>query len=135
MYRRAFIGPLAGGILVAPLVTCAQTSSMPVIEFLSSFSHRQWSPFVAALRQGLNVAVYVEGKNVAVEFRWTEGQLDRLPAADLVSRPVAIIVATGGSGSELPAKAATSTTPIVFGTDGDSVEQGHVPSLCRRPSC
>ena len=132
MNRRAFIGPLAGGVLVAPLATRAQTSSMPVIGFLSSFSPAQWSPFVAAFRQSLNEAGYVEGKNVAIEFRWAEGQFDRLPvlAADLVSRHV-VTFATGGSRSGLVAKAATSTTPIAFGTGGDPVEQGLVPSLGR----
>ena len=133
MDRRAFIGRVAGGVLAAPLATRAQTSSMPVIGFLSSVSPAGWSPFVAAFREGLNEAGYVEGKNVAVEFRWAEGQFDRLPAlaADLVSRHVAIIVATGGSRSGLAAKAATSTIPIVFGTGGDPVEQGLVPSLGR----
>jgi putative ABC transport system substrate-binding protein len=133
MDRRAFSGRVAGGVLAAPLATRAQTPAMPVIGFLSSVSPAQWSPFVAAFRQGLNEAGYVEGKNVAIEFRWAEGQFDRLPAlaADLVSRHVAIIVATGGSRSGLAAKAATSTIPIVFGTGGDPVEQGLVPSLGR----
>ena len=133
MDRRSFIGRVAGGVLAAPLATRAQTPAMPVIGFLSSVSPAQWSPFVAAFRQGLNEAGYVEGKNVAIEFLWAEGQFDRLPAlaADLVSRHVAIIVATGGSRSGLAAKAATSTIPIVFGTGGDPVEQGLVPSLGR----
>ena len=133
MDRRVFIGRVAGGVLAAPLATRAQTPAMPVIGFLSSVSPAQWSPFVAAFRQGLNEAGYVEGKNVAIEFRWAEGQFDRLPAlaADLVSRHVTIIVATGGSRSGLAAKAATSTIPIVFGTGGDPVEQGLVPSLGR----
>ena len=133
MDRRVFIGRVAGGVLAAPLATRAQTPAMPVIGFLSSVSPAQWSPFVAAFRQGLNEAGYVEGKNVAIEFLWAEGQFDRLPAlaADLVSRHVAIIVATGGSRSGLAAKAATSTIPIVFGTGGDPVEQGLVPSLGR----
>jgi len=133
MDRRVFIGRVAGGVLAAPLATRAQTPAMPVIGFLSSVSPAQWSPFVAAFRQGLNEAGYVEGKNVAIEFLWAEGQFDRLPAlaADLVSRHVAIIVATGGSLSGLAAKAATSTIPIVFGTGGDPVEQGLVPSLGR----
>ena len=133
MDRRVFIGRVAGGVLAAPLATRAQTPAMPVIGFLSSVSPAGWSPFVAAFREGLNEAGYVEGKNVAVEFRWAEGQFDRLPAlaADLVSRHVAIIVATGGSRSGLAAKAATSTIPIVFGTGGDPVEQGLVPSLGR----
>ena len=131
--RRTFIGSIAGGLLAAPLATRAQTPAMPVIGFLSSVSPAQWSPFVAAFRQGLNEAGYVEGKNVAIEFRWAEGQFDRLPAlaADLVGRHVAIIVATGGSRSGLAAKAATSTIPIVFNTGGDPVAEGLVPSLGR----
>ena len=126
MERRTFIGRVAVGLLAAPLAARAQNSPLPVIGFLSSVSPAQWSPFVAAFRQGLNETGYVEGQNVAIEFRWAEGRFDRLPAlaADLVSRHVAVLVTTGGSRSGLAAKAATSTIPIVFNTGGDPVEQG-----------
>jgi len=102
-----------------------------VIGFLSSVSPAQWSPFVGAFRQGPSETGYVEGRNVAIEFRWAEGQYDRLPAlaADLARRRVSVMVTTGGSRSGLAAKAATATIPIIFTTGGDPVEQGLVPSL------
>jgi len=131
--RRTFIGSIAGGLLAVPLAARAQNSSMPVIGFLSSVSPAQWSPFLAAFHQGLNETGYVEGKNVAIEFRWAEGRFDRLPAlaADLVSRRVAVLVATGGTRSGLAAKAATSTIPIIFAAGSDPVAQGLVASLGR----
>ena len=131
MDRRAFIGRVAGGVLAAPLATRAQTSSMPVIGFLGSASPAQFAPYVAGFRRGLNETGYVEGKNVAIEFRWAEGHYDRVPAlaADLVRRQVAVIFTSGAGGGIRAAKAATSTIPIVFTTGRDPVGTGLVASL------
>jgi putative ABC transport system substrate-binding protein len=131
MDRRAFIGRIAGGVLAVPLATRAQTLSMPVIGFLGSASPAQFAPYVAGFRRGLNETGYVEGKNVAIEFRWAEGHYDRVPAlaADLVRRQVTVIFASAAGGGARAAKAATSTIPIVFTTGRDPVEMGLVASL------
>jgi putative tryptophan/tyrosine transport system substrate-binding protein len=130
MDRRTFVGSVAGGLL-APRSARAQKSTVPVIGFLGTASPAQWTSFVAAFRKGLNETGYVEGKNVAIEFRWADGHYDRVPAlaADLVRRQVAVIFAAGGGGGAQAAKAATSTIPIVFTAGGDLVNTGLVASL------
>src|SRR6266550_1158565 len=109
--RRTFIGRVASGLLAVPLVARAQQPAMPVIGFLGSASPAQWSPFVAAFRKGLNEAGYIDGQNVAIEFRWAEGQYDRLPAmaAELAQRRVTVIVAAGGTAAALAARKASAT--------------------------
>jgi putative ABC transport system substrate-binding protein len=128
--RRKFLATL-GGAAAWPVAARAQQAAMPVIGFLSSRSPSESTGVVAAFRQGLGEMGFVEGRNLAIAFRWAEGHYDRLPAlaAELVGLPVTLLFAAGGPPAAFAAKAATSTIPIVFSAVGDPVELGLVPSL------
>src|SRR6516164_9388952 len=131
--RRKFLATLLGGAAAWPLAAHAQQGRLPTIGFLHGGFSESNEHRIAAFRKGLNETGYIDGENVAIEFRWAHDQTGRLPelAADLVRRQVAVIVTPGSTTSTHAAKAATSTIPIVFGMGGDPVNEGLVQSLAR----
>lgn len=135
MKRRTFLGVLSGAAAWPmtdwPISARAQQPAMPVIGYLSSLARNERLNLADAFHRGLSEAGYVEGRNVAIEYRFANNQYNQLPAlaADLVNRKVAVIAATGGSNTIVAAKAATTAVPVVFTFGGDAVRAGYVASI------
>src|ERR1700730_10734021 len=132
MRRREFI-TLIGGAAAWPLPAHAQEPAEPVVGFLTHLAPNTLTLIVPAFREGLNGTGFVEGRNIAIEYRWAEGDYQRLPtlSADLVRRKVAVIAAISGTPAALAAKAATTTIPIVFAIGADPIAPGLVTNLSR----
>jgi putative ABC transport system substrate-binding protein len=133
MQRREAFAILAGAAVAWPRTARAQQKAMPVIGFLSSRSPGDTGHLVRGFRKGLAEMDYVEGNNLAIEYRWAVGQYERLPsmAVELVEKRVAVLVATGGEPVAVAAKAATSTIPIVFVVSGDPAKLGLAANFAR----
>ncbi len=133
MNRRGFIFALGSAAAACPLSTRAQQQAVPVIGYLNSLSPGAYRPRLASFHKGLAETGYVDGRNVAIEYRWAEGRYESLPAmaAELAQLHVAVIAATGGNAPAFAARSASTTIPIVFGVDADPVEIGLVRSINR----